>query len=245
VPGYPVFIPQFEINFDRGKIHDPVNKRFDYIAYYDLDHTILTGNSATNLVEEARGRGVMNQRQYRHAIYLSMLYKMEIGDPANMINRMLGWLNGLHEEEIILLCQEVFSEQLIHTIRPEILDSMQMHREKSGAVALLSSATFPICEPISRHLQLDDMICTCLHSENGILTGKTSGKLVYGEEKKRRLILHCREHDFDPMEAYYYGDSHTDIHVMQAVGNPVAVSPDRRLYKAALANQWPVLVKDR
>lgn len=240
-----MIVLQFEITFDRNKTTDPVNKRFDYIAYYDLDHTILAGNSATNLVEEARGRGLMNQRQYRHAIYLSLLYKLGIGDPVNMINRMLGWLKGLQEKEIILLCQKVFTEQLIHTIRPEILDSMQMHRKKSGAVVLLSSATFPICEPISRHLQMDDMICTYLHSENGILTGKTSGKLVYGEEKKHRLILHCREHGFDTMEAYYYGDSHTDIHVMQAVGYPVAVSPNRRLYKAALANHWPVLVKDR
>jgi HAD superfamily hydrolase (TIGR01490 family) len=222
-----------------------LNKRFDYIAYYDLDHTILVGNSATYLVEEARKRGVMSQRQYRQALYLSILYKLRIGDPTIMINRMLGWLKGLHLEAVISLCQEVFAEKLKHTIRPEIITSMRHHRDNSGAVVLLSSATSPICEPVSAYLNMDDLICTRLHAENGILTGQTTGKLVYGEEKKHRLLRHCGDHGFDPAEAYYYGDSHTDIHVMMAVGFPVAVSPDKRLLRTALSNQWPILVRDR
>jgi putative phosphoserine phosphatase/1-acylglycerol-3-phosphate O-acyltransferase len=196
-------------------------------------------------VEEARKRGVMNQQQYRHALYLSILYKLGIGDPTRMINRMLTWLKGLNEEGIGSLCQEVFELQLIQTIRPEIVDSMERHRAGSGAVVLLSSATSPICNPVSRHLQLDDVICTQLHSENGILTGKTLGTLVYGEEKRRRLMIHCREHGFDPSEAYYYGDSHTDIHVMKAVGKPVAVSPDKKLLRLARTNKWPILAGDR
>jgi putative phosphoserine phosphatase/1-acylglycerol-3-phosphate O-acyltransferase len=222
-----------------------LSKQFKYVAYYDLDHTILKGNSATHLVEEARKRGVMTPPQYRHAIYLSILYKLNIGDPAKMINRMLSWLRGLRLEFVHALCNEVFAEKMVHTIRPEILHSMQHHRNNGGAVVLLSSATSPICDPVSRHLKLDDLICTQLQSENGVLTGKTSGKLVYGKEKRHRLLLHCEEHEFDPEKAYYYGDSHTDIHVMKAVGFPVAVSPDRKLLRAATSRQWPVLVQDR
>ena len=50
--------------------------RFNYTAFYDLDHTILEGNSATHLVQEAHQRGVMTERQFRHAIWLSILYKL-------------------------------------------------------------------------------------------------------------------------------------------------------------------------
>lgn len=216
--------------------------RFDYIAYYDLDHTILKGNSATHLVEAARQRGIMTSAQYRHALYLSILYKMRFGDPVKMINRMLGWLNGLDEEKVRTLCKEVFKTDLVHAIRPEILKSMDQHRAASGAVVLLSSATAPICDPVFEYLGMDDVICTRLCTENGILTGKTEGRLVYGEEKKRRLLQHCKEHGFDPADAWYYGDSHTDIHVMKAVGIPVAVSPDRVLLKTARSLQWSVLL---
>lgn len=222
-----------------------MKKSFSYIAFYDLDHTILKGNSATFLVEESRQRGIMSPKQYRHAVYLSIIYKMKIGNPTKMINRMLSWLKGLQEESIINLCSEVFRESLIEIIRPEILVTMEKHRKDNGALVLLSSASSPICEPVSKHLQLDDVVCTHLASDNGILNGTTNGKLVYGMEKKSRLLSYCREHGYNPKDAYYYGDSYTDQYVMEAVGNPVAISPDRRLLKIAHAKNWPILVDDR
>ena len=81
---------------------------FSYTAFYDLDHTILDGNSATHLVQEAHKRGVMTERQYRQAIWLSIRYKLNIGEPIKMINRMLSWLKGLSEASLMKLSQEIF-----------------------------------------------------------------------------------------------------------------------------------------
>ncbi|MEN8228649.1 MAG: HAD-IB family hydrolase [Bacteroidota bacterium] len=222
-----------------------LKRSYKYIAFYDLDHTIFRGNSATCLVEEAQQRGVMTQKQYRQAIYLSIIYKLNFGNPTRMINRMLSWLKGLKEESIRNLCMEVFNDSLVETIRPEILVTLEKHRKQNGAVVLLSSASTPICEPVTKYLELDDVICTQLATENGILTGTTNGKLVYGIEKKHRMQSYCQEHGYDAKDAYYYGDSYTDYHVMEAVGNPVAVSPDRKLLKIATAKNWPILLQDR
>jgi putative phosphoserine phosphatase/1-acylglycerol-3-phosphate O-acyltransferase len=220
-------------------------KEHPYIAFYDLDHTILKGNSATALVEESRKRGVMSSAQYRHAVWLAILYKLNIGDPATMINRMLSWLNGLRVSEIKSLCYEIFHAHIKLTIRPEILESFALHRSRGAAVVLLSSATSPICEPVADHLKLDAMICTHLETRDGAFTGRTQGPLVYGKEKKRRMLSFCLEHEGDASEAWYYGDSHTDRFVMEAVGNPVAVSPDRRLKKIAVRHTWPIIADDR
>ncbi len=219
--------------------------KYEYIAFYDLDHTILSGNSATHLAEEARNRGVMSPKQYRHALYLSILYKLGVGDPSRMIIRMLSWLRGLSEPMVHQLCQEVFQEDLEKIIRPEILDSLEMHRKGKGANVLLSSATSPVCGPISEHLHLDDMICTYLETEDGKFTGRIDGTLVFGPEKKNRMLSYCAQYGHDPREAYYYGDSIADQYVMDAVGFPVAVSPDRKLLKIARRKEWPVLVNDR
>jgi len=220
-------------------------KKHEYIAFYDLDHTILTGNSATVLVEESRIRGVMSSGQFRHAVWLSILYKLNFGDPIKMITRMLSWLKGLRESDIKLLCEEIYHTSIKETIRPEILESFEMHRSSGGAVVLLSSATEPICEVVARHLQLDAIICTHLETLAGAFTGRTKGKLVYGAEKKHRMLNFSNEHECDTEKAWYYGDSHTDQHVMEAVGNPVAVSPDWRLKKIAVRQNWPILVNDR
>ena len=214
---------------------------FKYIAFYDLDHTILDGNSATFLVMEARKRKVMSAKQYRHAVWLSILYKLDIGNPTLMINRMLSWLKGQKEADIMDLAQDIFVSIIKETVRPRILETIQEHREKNGAVVLLSSATTPICQPVTHYMELDEMICTKLESEDGILTGLTRGKLVYGPEKKVRMLAFCNERGYDPKEAWYYGDSHTDRYVMEAVGNPVAVFPDRRLTRIAKRNNWPIL----
>lgn len=218
-----------------------MTKRYKYIAFYDLDRTIFTGNSANSLVEEARRQGMMSKQQFRHALYLSLLYKLDWWEPARIITRMLSWLKGMPESSVQQLCLEVFDQTLIETIRPELLEEMKKHREKGGANVLLSSATSLICEPAASHLQLEDVICTHLEKIDGVLTGTTTGKLVYGPEKKRRMLLYCRQHRYDPGEAYYYGDSKTDFHVMEAVGHPVAVSPDKKLLKIALERDWQIL----
>lgn len=222
-----------------------MKKNFKYVAFYDLDHTLLVDNSATHLVEEARRRGIMSMKQYRHAVYLSIMYKLGMGDPAGMINRMLSWLNGLKTELIRDLCVEVFEKYLVQSIRPEILKTLDVHRAQNGAVVLLSSATLPVCTPVIDHLQLDDLICTHLEEREGILTGRTHGNLVYGVEKRNRMLSYCRDNDFDESAAYYYGDSHTDQYVMEAVGKPVAVSPDKKLLKIANRLNWPILVYKR
>ena len=215
---------------------------FAYTAFYDLDHTILDGNSATHLIQEARKRGVMTERQYRQAVWLSILYKLNIGEPTRLIGRMLSWLKGLKEASIMKLSQEIFDNIIKETIRPEILETIREHRANNAAVILLSSATTPICQPVTRFMDLDDMICTQLEAENGILTGYTRDKLVYGPEKKVRMLAFCREKEYNPREAWYYGDSHTDKYVMEAVGFPVAVSPDKKLLKIANRHNWPILL---
>ncbi|MCK5137144.1 MAG: HAD-IB family hydrolase [Bacteroidales bacterium] len=218
-----------------------MKQRYKYIAFYDLDHTIFVVNSATNLVEEARRRGIMSEKQYRHALYLSIIYKLGLGEPAKIINRMLSWLKGLSEESVKQLCREVFNHSLVETIRKEILEAMEQHSANNAANVLLSSASSPICEPVSEHLNLDDVICTRLKTDNSVLTGTTDGKLVYGMEKKHRMLAYCQDHGYNPEDAYYYGDSITDVHVMKAVGHPVAVSPDKKLLKIANKLTWYVI----
>lgn len=215
----------------------------DYIAFYDLDHTVLEGNSATYLVQEALKIGLMSDAQYRHAVWISILYKLNLGDPVKMIDRMLGWLKGKTVSEVNNIAAEIFNKNIKTQIRPEILNSIKEHREKKGKIVLLSSATTPICDPVVKHLKMDDIICSELEEEEGILTGTTKGKLVYGMEKKVRMLEYCDLQDANPEKAWYYGDSHTDEHVMRAVGNPVAVAPDKKLLKIADSLKWPILVK--
>lgn len=220
-------------------------EKFGYIAFYDLDHTILEGNSATFLVDEARKRGIMSGRHFRHAVWISILYKLRIGNSTKMIIRMLSWLKGLRESDIDQLCEDVFTIHLKSRIRPEILETMQKHRAQNGAVVLLSSASDPICRRVYDYLKMDDIICSRLEAVDGLLTGNTEGPLVYAKEKANRLIDYCKEHGYKQSEAYHYGDSFTDEYVMNEVGFPIAVNPDKKLLSIALKKGWSIIVRRR
>jgi HAD superfamily hydrolase (TIGR01490 family) len=187
----------------------------------------------------------MSEKHFRYAVWLSILYKLGLGDPTKMIERMLSWIRGLDARSVDALCQEIFDDKIVRRIRPRILETMDQHRKAGGALVLLSSASEPICNPVFAHLQMDDLICSRLEVKNGLLTGKTVGKLVYDREKKVRMLDYCKSHRQDPKEAYYYGDSHTDKHVMDAVGHPVAVDPDKRLLRIAQRNNWNILLRER
>lgn len=220
-------------------------KKFDYIAFYDLDHTILKDNSATHLMNEAKKREIISGKNFRHAIWLSILYKLRIGNSALMIIKMLSWLKGLREDDISKLCREVFSKHLVDNIRPEILETIKEHRFNKAGIVLLSSASEPICSQFKDYLDMDDLICSKLESVEGILTGKTQGNLVYAREKECRMTQYCNKHGYSQAEAYYYGDSFTDEFVMNAVGHPIAVDPDKKLLRIALKNKWPIIARNR
>ena len=222
------------------------NRRsFKYAAFYDLDRTVLKDNSATHLVHTARVQGIMSEKQFRNAVWLSILYKLRIGDSSKMIRRMLSWIRGSDEQKVNELCREIFESILVKDIRPLILETLTMHRKAGGALVLLTSATENISRHVAEHLDLDGLICTRLEVERGIFTGHVEGSPVYGLEKKKQMQDFCEHHGMDPSGAYYYGDSYSDRHVMEAVGHPVAVDPDRCLLRLAQDRQWQILLRDR
>jgi len=94
---------------------------------------------------------------------------------------------------------------------------------------------------MARSLNLDDVICSELEVKNGYLTGLPVGHLCFGEEKAVRLKKYCEKNSFSLTDAWYYGDSVSDLPPLNAVGNPVCVNPDNQLRKTALKRRWKIL----
>ena len=148
-----------------------LNRKYSYIAFYDLDHTILKVNSANALVRTARRKDLINGRHFRQAVWLSLQSKYFKGHSSDTIYRMLSWLEGIEEKMILELCEKVFHLKQVSEIRKEIIETMEMHRAKDAALVMLSSATDPICNVVARYLALEDVICSKLEIINGCFTG--------------------------------------------------------------------------
>jgi phosphoserine phosphatase len=103
---------------------------------------------------------------------------------------------------------------------------------------LLSGALDFILEPFED--MADDVLTARLEEENGVYTGELSGAPVAGDARARMLASFARRRGVDLSRSYAYADSISDLPMLEAVGNPVAVNPDSRLRAAAKERGWQI-----
>jgi len=214
---------------------------YSYYVFFDIDRTITRTISGKALAHAAFRKNLMPAKDLLKALYVLLAYKLNLKDPVGVIGDMVGWVKGLPEKTITDLCTLIFHEDLLPSINKEVRSEIKGHRDKNAKLIILSSSLLPICREVSANLGMDDFICSCLESDNGILTGKTIGPVCFGEEKAKRLIEYCEKNNTRPSDAWYYGDAISDIHVLGAVGNPVCVNPDKQLKKAAVSRGWRIV----
>jgi alcohol-forming fatty acyl-CoA reductase len=136
------------------------------------------------------------------------------------------------------LGQESFPGFTLSRIYPDALACLRKHKQMGHRVVLLSGALDFLLDPLKD--LADDVLCASLQEENGSYTGELSGAPVAGEARARMLASYARRRGVDLRRSYAYADSISDLPMLEAVGNPVAVNPDRRLAAAAKSREWKI-----
>jgi len=136
------------------------------------------------------------------------------------------------------LGHESFAGFTLDRIYPDALARLRGHKEAGHRVVLLSGALDFLLEPMKD--MVDDVLCATLVQENGVYTGELSGPPVAGDARARMLASFARRRNLDLSRSYAYADSISDLPMMEAVGNPVAVNPDRRLESEAKERGWEI-----
>ena len=136
------------------------------------------------------------------------------------------------------LGQESFPGFTLSRVYPDALACLRKHKQMGHRVVLLSGALDFLLDPLKD--LADDVLCASLQEENGSYTGELSGAPVAGEARARMLASYARRRGVDLRRSYAYADSISDLPMLEAVGNPVAVNPDRRLAAAAKSREWKI-----
>jgi HAD superfamily hydrolase (TIGR01490 family) len=216
------------------------NRANSYVVFFDLDRTIIKAVSGRALAKRAFKKGLMNISDIPIALYLGLAFRIGLADPVKIMERMLGWVKGLPEQELKNLCSEVLSEDLLPSVHSEVHDELKMHKARNARIIILSSSLEQICQGVADRLKMDGIICSKLEVSNGHLTGLPEGNLCYGQEKLIRLKEYCEKNNNKTEDSWYYGDSISDLPALEVVGNPVCINPDRQLRKKAAAKGWKI-----
>jgi HAD superfamily hydrolase (TIGR01490 family) len=136
------------------------------------------------------------------------------------------------------LGRQSFAGYTVGRLFPEAVETLREHKRAGHRVVILSGALDFLLEPFRE--VADDVLSASLETEDGVYTGELSGAPVAGEARARMLASFARKRGVDLARSYAYADAISDLPMLEAVGNPVAVNPDRRLLKAAKERGWQI-----
>ncbi|HOW10146.1 MAG TPA: HAD-IB family hydrolase [Bacteroidales bacterium] len=218
------------------------NQNKSYIAFFDLDKTLIRANSSVILLRVAYRKKMISIKDILKALWLSLLFRFNLRETERIIGRMVRWLSGVSENSLGELISDAFEEQMKNLIPESAKSEIRSHKDKNAHVVILSSALYPVCRIFADYLDMDDIICTMPESSGGIYTGKPAGRLCFGKEKRSRLTGYCEKNNKQTEDAWFYSDSADDLPSLEIVGHPVCVNPDRKLKTKAAERGWPVCI---
>lgn len=191
-----------------------------------------------------RRHGRARRRDLLRTAYYLLQYRLNLLDMERALERASEMIVGQNEDEIAAFSRQWYQEEVRCHLVPAICGLLEQHRERGDAVALLSTTTSYLAEPIAEDLGVEHQLVTRLEVRNGHFTGRADGPICYGRGKVYWAKRFAREHGVDLDRSYFYTDSVTDMPVLELVGHPRVVQPDRLLRREAGRRGWHVVPID-
>jgi HAD superfamily hydrolase (TIGR01490 family) len=224
-------------------------------AFFDLDKTIIATSSVMALGGPFYREGLISKRTIARGIYAQLVY-MFVGADEQKMERMreamLALTKGWDHERVKEIVRETLDEVITPVIYAEALELIEEHKRAGRKTVIISSSPSETVEAIGQHLGVDDVIATRARiDENGRYTGDLDF-YAYGPHKAEAIREMAVREGIDLASSYAYTDSITDLPMLELVGNPIAVNPDRELARVARDRGWetrtfqrPVRLRDR
>jgi HAD superfamily hydrolase (TIGR01490 family) len=224
-------------------------------AFFDLDKTVIATSSVMALGGTFYRDGLISKRTIVRGIYAQVVY-MLVGADDNKMERMreamLGLTKGWDQRHVKELVRETLDEVLTPVIYAEALELLDEHHKAGRKTVIVSSSPAETVEPLGDYLGVDDVIATRARIDpNGRYTGELEF-YAYAAHKAEAIREMAVAEGLDLAGSYAYSDSITDLPMLELVGHPVAVNPDRELARIAREREWeiryfqrPVRLRDR
>ncbi|MBU1130954.1 HAD-IB family hydrolase [Patescibacteria group bacterium] len=213
-----------------------------YVVFFDLDDTLLKGQSQKLLVK------YLFQRKKVSVFFLMMIYFWFILYKLNLVKDVIkireisfricrGW-NVLYTIDLL----NDFFKDIKSKFYKDAINEINLHKEKDGKIILVSASLLPLVEIIRKYFSFDYAIATDLKSENGIFTGEIFGSVVYGENKKNLIKEFLKEKKISLKGSFAYSDHISDYDLFELADNPIVVNPNKKLFNIAKQKGWMVKI---
>jgi HAD superfamily hydrolase (TIGR01490 family) len=215
------------------------------LALFDLDNTLLSGDSDYEWAQFLIERGMLERAEYEaRNDHFFLQYKQGRLDIHEFLEFQLAPLARHPREELDRWHTEFMRTRIRPIIRAKGRDLVRKHLADRHLCAIVTSTNSFITAPIARELGVDNLLATELEVRDGRFTGRPSGTPSFRMGKVTRLAEWLGGHGqtLASFEAsWFYSDSHNDLPLLERVTDPVAVDPDDVLRGEALARGWRII----
>ncbi len=209
-------------------------------AIFDYDGTLIAGYSILAFLKErVRRRELGAADLLRTAVSVAQSALGQI-DSRELISRGIHEWNGRRLADLDALGERLFERELRARIYPEMRALVDEHRRKGHVLAIATSAAPFQVAAVARELGIEHVLCTRLEERDGLLTGKSSGPVLWGRAKAEAVREFALRHRLDLRRSYFYADGDEEIALMRAVGHPRPTNPRPLLALEAGREGWPV-----
>ncbi len=147
---------------------------------------------------------------------------------------------GLPAAEIKAQAEDCDRDLVMPRQFEEAAACVQSHHDAQREVVFVTGSIDFTIAPLAKRLGVESIIAPALLESEGRFTGELDGAPVGQEEKARRVKIFSSEHGIDLASSYAYGDSIADLPMLELVGHPQVVNPDRALAAIAKQRGWPI-----
>jgi HAD superfamily hydrolase (TIGR01490 family) len=232
-----------------GAPADPVAGRSSGLpaAFFDLDKTIIAKSSALAFSRSFYSGGLLDRRSALRSAYTQLTFLLGRADHDQM-ERMREFLSrmvtGWHVETVSDIVADTLHSIIDPLVYDEAVTLIEEHHSAGRDVIIVSASGAEIVEPIGELLGVEDVIASRLVVQGGRYTGEIQF-YAYAANKAEAMRELAIRRGYDLSSSYAYSDSMTDLPMLEAVGHPNVVNPDRELRRLARDRGWPVLVFSR
>lgn len=213
-------------------------------AFFDLDGTLIAGSANIPLAKTAFKRGFVSKRQLfvdlRNGV--SFILKGATDERSEQVrDRILAAVAG-HPAADVEALGEFFIDDLVAQLRPTMREILDEHGDEGIDRIVLSASPTEIVSRFAQEVGMELGVGTTSERDaDGVYTGRLAGPFCYREGKVEVMQQLAEERGYDLAKCYAYSDSISDLPMLEAVGNPVAVNPEPELREYAQAHGWPIV----
>jgi putative phosphoserine phosphatase / 1-acylglycerol-3-phosphate O-acyltransferase len=214
-------------------------------AFFDFDGTLIDGYSGVLAFRERLTGGEVGATELVRTLVESFNVAQRGHDVSRLMHVALDAMAGREVSEVDDLGQELWRTRIAGRVYPDARRLVAAHHRAGHTVAMASSATRFQAASAAADLDIENVLVTEVEDEDGILTGRVRGPILWGPGKAQAVREFADDRGIDLAESYAYGNGREDVFYLEVVGRPHPLNPDAGLTTEALARGWPITRLDR